>query len=82
MRIILIAMARIRQLDLLHQVSGAVVLLSAVVYEIGIHGSPKAHAIRAGVGAIGEAQAAGWLTIAKKGVEGSCQQLNPGVYAG
>ena len=59
------------------------VLTSVVAGEIGLHGcSPDAGAARAGVGAIGEALDAGWLTIAKAGVEGSDQPLNPGVAAG
>ena len=54
------------------------VLKSVVADEIGIHGSPEAHAARASVGAIGEALAAGWLTIANPGIESSDQPLNEG----
>ena len=77
-----IALARIGHLDLLRQVFGTVVLTSVVAEEIGIPGSPDTATARAGVGAIGEALAAGGLTIAKAGVEGSYQPLNPGVDAG
>jgi len=78
----LIALARIDSLDLLRQVFGAVVLTSVVADEIGIPGSPDAGTARAGVGPIGEALDAGWLTIANAGAEGSYQPLNPGVDAG
>ena len=77
-----IALARIGHLELLRQVFGTVVLTSVVAEEIGIPGSPDTATARAGVGAIGEALAAGGLTIAKAGVEGSYQPLNPGVDAG
>lgn len=78
----LIALARIGRLDLLRQVFGEVVLSSVVADEIGIPGSPDTAKARVDVGPIREAMAAGWLTIANPGVEGSYQPLNPGVDAG
>lgn len=78
----LIPLARIDHLDLLRQVFGAVVLTAVVAAEIGIDATGEAAAARAGAAAIGEALAAGWLTISDSGAEVRYQPLNPGVDAG